>query len=407
MSTGKSETEGAIPAHVPQALVHSFDFRSGLGAHPQEVIARLAAERGPIIWSPVRHVFGEGGSWIVLSAELVRAVASDPETYSSTEFSQSLKVFGDDFILAPLGLDPPRHTAFRALINPLFTPTRMYALTPKIESWCNELIDRFAANGRCDFVPDFADQFPTGIFIDLMGLDRARVPEFVEWVQDFIHGETPQERFDGARRAIEFFEDAFRNPENYPEGSMIRYLRDAQPEGHPLSRGEFLGTTFMVFTAGLDTVVSSLGFIFRMLAEDQALQQHLRKNPGEIARHVEEMLRLFSPVTPYRRATRDAELGGQAIKAGDMIELGLTAASRDPAMFAGPEVFDPSRNPNSHFAFSTGIHRCAGAQLARRDLATALEVWLKRIPPFRLGADSKIVASGGPVQTLAGIVLEW
>jgi cytochrome P450 len=396
----------SIPDHVPPALVKTFDFRTNLGDRPQEVVARLL-DGPPIFWSPVRHVHAPGGAWVVANAELIKKVMSDPDTFTSSVQGESLAFMGEGFVFAPLGVDPPRHKNFRALINPLFSPARMVALAPQIHSWCDELIDRFQDKKRCNFITEFADQFPTGIFIDLMGFDRARVPEFVGWVQDFIHGATLDDRKNGIMRSAEFFGDVFDNRENYAEGTMVRYLLDAEPEGRPLTRSEFIGTAFMVFTAGLDTVVSSLGFIFRLLAEKPELQTYLRDNKGQIPRYVEEMMRLFSPVTPQRRAACDVELGGVQIRAGDPMALALTAASRDPALFPDPTTLDATRNPNPHFAFGSGIHRCAGAQLARRDLAIALEIWLERIRDFRLAPESEITAAGGAVQSLNGIVFEW
>lgn len=407
MSSAAAEaSQSCIPDHVPPALVKTFDFRSGLGDRPQEAVADLLGGP-PIFWSPVRHVHAPGGAWVVVSAELIKQVTSDPDTFTSSVQGESLEFMGQGFVFAPLALDPPRHKQFRSLINPLFSPARMVALAPKIQSWCNELIDRFQNKKRCQFITEFSNQFPTGVFIDLMGFDRARVPEFVGWVQDFIHGTTLDDRRNGVMRSIEFFSDVFDNRERYLEGTMVRYLLDTQLEGRRLTRGEFIGTAFMVFTAGLDTVVSSLGFIFRLLAERPELQIHLRDNKEQIPRYVEEMMRLFSPVTPQRRAARDVELGGVLIRAGDPMALALTAGSRDAALFADPTTLDASRNPNPHFAFGAGIHRCAGAQLARRDLAIALEIWLDRIRNFRLAPEANITATGGAVQSLDGIVLEW
>jgi cytochrome P450 len=119
------------------------------------------------------------------------------------------------------------------------------------------------------------------------------------------------------------------------------------------------------------------------------------------------MMRLFSPVTVQRTAVVDTELGGVTIKAGDRLAVSLACASRDPEAFAHPDQLDASRNPNPHLAFGFGIHRCAGAQLARRDIAIALERWFQRIPPFRLAPDSQITAAGGAVLCLDGVVLEW
>jgi Cytochrome P450 len=400
------EMSAAIPAHVPPELVKVFDFRTGLGDRPQEAIGKLA-EGPPIFFSPVRHVHLPGGAWVVAHADLVKEVMNDPKTFSSAEQGSFLSIFGDDFLLAPLAADPPVHGRFRTLINPLFTPGKMIALSPKIKSWCNELLDRFAAKGRCNFINEFADHFPTGIFIDLMGLDRARLTEFVRWNQAFIHGETDEERFAGIQQVVNFFNGIYDQRDSQPEGTVAHYLLNATPDGKPLTRGEFVGTAFLVFSAGLDTVVSTLGFIFRALAEDQDLQAHLRANPQDLPRHVEEMMRLFSPVTPQRVATCDTVLAGVTIKKGDVLALSLTAASRDPAIFSDPMTLNAGRATNSHFGFGYGIHRCVGAHLARRDLVIALETWFARLPPFRLAADAKITASGGSVQTLDGLVLQW
>jgi len=406
MTEAQTLADPAVPAHVPAHLVKPYDFRSGLGDRPQEAIAHLLD--GPaVFWSPVRHVMQEGGAWVVTRSREAREVLSNPEVYSSAIQGEFLKFLGDDFHLGPLASDPPAHARYRTLVNPLFTPKKMFDLAPKIEAWCDELIDRFADRGRCDLTPEFADLFPTGIFIDLMGLPRERLAEFFKWNQDFIHGESAEQRIGGLKAIVDFFAEIYENPQLATPDSVAHYLLTSEPEGRPLSRGEFLGVAFLLFSAGLDTVVSSLGFTFRLLAENQELQAHLRANPAELPRHIEEMMRLFSPVTVQRTAVVDTELGGVKIKAGDRLAVSLACASRDPDAFPHPDQLDASRNPNPHLAFGFGIHRCVGAQLARRDILIALEKWFQRIPPFRLAPDSGITAAGGSVLCLEGVVLEW
>lgn len=406
MTEAQTLADQAVPTHVPAHLVKTYDFRSDLGDRPQEVIAGLLD--GPaVFWSPVRHVLDKGGAWVVTRSREAREVLANPEVYSSEIQGAFLKAISDDFHLGPLASDPPAHARYRTLINPLFTPMKMFELAPKIEAWCDELIDGFADRGRCDLVPEFADLFPTGIFVDLMGFPRERLAEFLKWNQDFIHGETPDQRLAGIKAITDFFAEIYENPNLAPPDSVVHYLLASEPDGRPLSRGEFMGVVFLLFSAGLDTVVSSLGFTFRLLAENQELQAHLRANPAELPRHVEEMMRLFSPVTVQRTAVVDTELGGVTIKAGDRLAVSLACASRDPEAFAEPDQLDASRNPNPHLAFGFGIHRCAGAQLARRDIAIALERWFQRIPPFRLAPDSRITAAGGSVLCLDGVVLEW
>lgn len=402
----KSDIAIDVPAHVPDRLVRSFDFRTGLGDRPQEAIVGNFAEL-PVFFSTHRPNMVPGGTWVVTSAEGVRKVLGNPATFSSAAQGEFMKAIADDIGAPPLDSDPPAHARFRSLINPLFSPQRMFALAPKIQSWCDELLDRFIDKGGCNFVAEFAEEFPTGIFIDLMGFPRDRLAEFVEWTQRFIHGETPEERTSSIRKIVDYFADVYDHADQQAEGSVTRYLLDAEPEGRKLTRGEFIGLAFILFTAGLDTVVSTLGFVFRALAEDQELQARLRASPEDLPRHLEEMMRLFSPVTPQRLVLHDTELEGVAMKAGDHVALSLACASRDAESFPDPDVLDATRNPNPHFGFGYGIHRCAGAQLARRDLVIALEQWFKRVPPFRLAPSSRISAVGGPVLALAGIDLEW
>jgi cytochrome P450 len=178
-------------------------------------------------------------------------------------------------------------------------------------------------------------------------------------------------------------------------------------DGRPLTDDEIVGITILLYSAGLDTVVNSLGFIFRFLAENPDLQALLRADSKAIPRHVEEMMRLFSPVTPQRIAVQDTELGGVQIKAGDLVTVSLAAASRDPEDIPDPARFDPQRNPNPHFGFGYGVHRCVGAQLARRDISIAIEEWLKRIPDFRIAPDAQIKAVGGSVLALDQLPLVW
>jgi cytochrome P450 len=332
---------------------------------------------------------------------------SNPQLFSSAPQGNFLRAIGESFKLSPLELDPPEHGKFRALLNPLFSPQRVIALEPKIRAWSRELIEAFAARGHCNLLADFAEQFPTGVFIDLMGLPRERLAEFRQWNETFIHGATAQVRIGGLKTILGYFQELFAQRRQQPTDDMVCHLMAQQIDGRTITDGELLGLCFLLFSAGLDTIVNSLAFIFRYLAERPDLQQYLRKSPAEIPRHAEEMMRLVSPVTPQRVATQDTELAGVMIKAGDYLTLSLAAASRDPAKFPQPQVLDAQRNPNPHFAFGHGIHRCIGAQLARRDIAIAIEEWLARIPPFEIDPAVTVQAMGGSVLSLTSLHLRW
>ncbi|KRB82983.1 hypothetical protein ASE00_13410 [Sphingomonas sp. Root710] len=406
---GKTEGDiqsGAVPDHVPPHLVKHFDFRTGLADRPQEIIARLH-EGPPIFYSPVRHTMGSGaGMWVITRASDIRAVMSAPEVFSSSIQGEFLAAIGETIRLTPLDADPPLHGRFRALLNPLFTPKRMVELETLIRARCAALINRFEHRRSCEFIAEFATQFPTGVFIDLMGLPGERLDLFVGWAREFIHGETAERRIAAVRQIVDYFRALYLMRDGYGDDSILAYLL-GRSEGVSLTEDEFCSLAFLLFSAGLDTVVSSLGFIFRFLAENEHPQSRLRADRKHIPRHVEEMMRLFAPVTPQRIATRDTVLSGVAIRKGDCLALSLAAASRDPAEFPDAGSFHAERNPNPHFAFGYGPHRCIGAQLARRNIAIAVEEWLTRLPPFRLAPDQQIVATGGSVLSLDGLSLVW
>jgi hypothetical protein len=117
-----------------------------------------------------------------------------------------------------------------------------------------------------------------------------------------------------------------------------------------------------------------------------------------MATAVEELLRAYAPVTMAREVTEDIEYHGCPMKAGDKVLMNFPAANRDPAAFEQPDVVQLDRAHNRHVAFGSGIHRCAGSNLARMELQVALEEWMARIPEFELAEGQEITWAGGQVR---------
>lgn len=406
MVTATQHSEGQVPDHIPPELVRRFDFRTGLGSCPHATVSAL--HQGPrIFYSPVSHQqrSAEGrGTWIVTKAEDIRYVLQHPELFSSAAPRSSAA--GGTWRLIPLEVDPPEHTKYRAILNPLFSPKSLKPLDEPIRAWARELVDSFADNGECDFVEDFAVLYPIGIFLDLLALPRTDLPQFREWVDAFVH--------DAARRgwAMEqmrgFLESVIDRRIGEDGGDdIISQVTRMAIDGRPLTREEMAGIVFLLFIGGLDTVVSSLSFHFRHLAETPADQERLRADPGMIPDAVEEFLRAFPVVTTARIATEDTELAGVYVRKGDMVTTSTLLSTRDPDEFADPEVVDITRSPNRHNAFAFGPHRCLGSHLARRELVIAMEEVLARVPPFRLRDGAVITAAGGGVMGLDTLPIVW
>ena len=160
------------------------------------------------------------------------------------------------------------------------------------------------------------------------------------------------------------------------------------------------------WTAGHGTVAAALGIVIRYLAEDVEFQSRLRSEPALIEPAVWEILRTDGPlVSNARTATRDVEIGGQAIRAGERISLMWIAANRDPAAFTDPEQVMLDRGTEDNLLFGAGIHRCLGESLAILNVRVAVEELLRDVAMFELAAPSAIRRSVYPSNGLRELPL--
>jgi cytochrome P450 len=314
--------------------------------------------------------------------------------------------------MLPEELDPPVHAKYRRLLNEPLAPNAVRAREPQIRSWCVSLIEDLAGRGECDFLADFAQKFPTVIFMDLMGLPAEKTREFIDRAQVVLHV-TGEEDPDFARRgaaAMQIIGDiaaasAARRAE--PRDDLITRLVNSTIDGRPVADDELYQLGFLLYLAGLDTVANVLTYSFRYLAAHPELRAALTAAPELIPSAVEEFLRFFSIATTVRVVTRDSEFAGCPMKAGDRIVLPTASAARDETQFAEPEVFQADRVPNQHLAFGAGPHRCAGSHLARLELRIALEEWHRLIPDYEVTDQTVINEHVGPVAGLTALPLRW
>ena len=158
-----------------------------------------------------------------------------------------------------------------------------------------------------------------------------------------------------------------------------------------------LGTCNLMLVAGIDTTWSAIGSSLWHLAQHPEHRAQLRDDPDLWPSAIEELLRAYSPVTMARIVTEDTEYAGCPMHAGDRVLMPFPAANRDPAVFEDPDEVRLDREGNRHLAFGSGIHRCAGSNLARLELRASLQVFLERIPEFELVDPSDVTWAGGQV----------
>lgn len=404
-ATGIAEV---VPDHVPEALVHAYDLFEdpGMKSCPFSTIEKLR-EYGRIFWNPTNRMFG--GSWVLTKAEDLRYVLTNPHLFSNKGETGFLKAAGEseEFELIPLELDPPRHTEFRKLMNHLLAPPAVARLTTGVEAKVTELLDQIIDRGECDFMGEFAIPFPVSIFMIMMGLPEEDFDKLLALEDGLLHTSDPAIIQKSSAELGVYLQALADKRRAEPVDDITSEIVAAEIDGRPLTDMEVRGIMFLLFLAGLDTVGSSMGFIFHYLAENPDRQQELRENPDRIPHAIEEMLRRHSIIVSHRQCTQDLELAGVQMKKGDWIAIHMSMGSLDPSEFSNPHEVDFDRKNVRHFAFNFGPHFCMGSHLARRELKIALEQWLARVSQWRLKPDAENVTHGGHTFGFNSLHLEW
>ena len=401
------------PSHVPAELVRDIRWATGdipvTYDEPYKETAALFKDGVPrLMWTP-NIVAGQPdvGAWVVTHYEDIARVYQDAELFSTEGAAAFQRLVGETWPNIPLGVDPPDHMKYRALLNPFFSPKAIDALEKEIYKSANALIDPLLEQGHTDFAYDFARVYPVRVFMDLMGFPKSMFDQFLQWEHAIIHHHGDFENSTKAMRGILAYLRAFiAEQKREPNGGLVGKIVKGQVGGRPITDDEILGTVFFLWLGGLDTVASSLGLIFRRLALNPEMQQKLRDNPDMIPEAIEEFLRVHPLVNSQRLVKRDFELHGQTIKANDWIVCLCTAGNFDPSEFENPREVILDRQPNRHFTLAGGPHRCLGSHLARRELRIAINEWFRRVPPFRLAEDdSRLVYPG--LQAAKSVKITW
>ena len=389
-----------------EQLVSHFDHHDPrLGECFDAVYAQMRAR------CPVAHSDKHGGFWTLSSYETVHYAMQHYELFATAPSVNIPAGLGQRRPLLPMEVDPPIQSRYRTLLMPVFSPRRMKSIEGRIREVAESLIDGFIEDGECDFVADFAEQLPTVIFTEMMGLPLDQAPRFHAWKNILLHGhhDDPDGQIRGraGQELNEYLVELLEARKNQPGEDIISTLHGAEVDGDTLTDEEVLDMIYLLFLAGLDTVASSLGLHFLHFAQRPDLRSQLAGDPAIIPLAVEEMLRVESLVLAGRTATQDVEIGGQLIRKGDRVLINTVAADRDPDVFTDPDVIRFDRGRSRHVAFGVGPHRCAGSHLARVELAIAYEHWHRRIPEYRIKDGTTVARHASSVAGISTLPLVW
>jgi len=366
-----------------------------------------------------RNEFGPG-FWTMCNYQGILEIMQNPQVFSNSVVTALDPEPAIKWI--PEMLDGDEHKQWRRQLGPLFAPGAVQRLESTVRQRAIDIIEGIVARsvasgatgkkqGSCDFMADFAARFPTTIFLDLMGLPVEELDQYLAWEHDILHASGSDEERQQKQIAAMFavmgrFSTVIAERREEPRDDIVSKALTYEIDGKPVTDQDLLSFCLLMFMAGLDTVSVTLGWTFLHLARNDEDRDRVVAEPAVIPTAVEEFVRAYAIVIPARKVMADVEIQGCPMKAGDMVNIPLNAATRDDAAFPYAATVDITRKPNNHIGFGAGPHRCLGSHLARQELRIAMEEWHARIPTYRLAPDAEMLESGGQLG-LESLPLVW
>jgi cytochrome P450 len=347
------------------------------------------------------------GYWCVTKHADVVAVSRDTKTFTS-EQGANLEDLDEEQRAARqsmLETDPPRHTRLRGLVGPPFTPRAIKAYELVLRELTTAVLDRALPLREFDFIEEVAKQLPIRVLARLLGAPDEDTDRLIDWGDRMI-GNTDPELADvlsdtpeseqyrmlpfRSPASLELFEYAHRIADERrgaPIDDLVSKLVNAEIDGERLTEREFDTMFLLLVVAGNETTRQAIAHGMLALTENRDQWRRLADDPELVwTAGADEILRWSSPVLHFRRtATRDVEVGGQTIRAGDKIVIWYVSANFDEEVFADPLRFDVGRRPNPHVTFGGGgPHFCLGAHLAKLEVQVMFDELLPRLADIEL-----------------------
>lgn len=366
-------------------LADPATFRDG---PPHEHFARLRAQ-APVAWQ--HHPSADGsGFWVVTRYDDVMAVEHDPATFSSSSRlgGTLIEPAGADAGLHIINKDPPEHTRLRAHVRAPFTGRHISLIRDRVRCAARGVVAAVADRDRFDLVTEISAKIPPLALAELLEVPDEDRPRFLGWVGGLLSVDPAERGRAPSREAAELFAYIFEltgaragDPARGP--GVLAPLLGHEIDGHRADPLELCMFFLFLALAGSTTMHSAITGGTLALLRHPHEQARLRADRSLLPAAADEVLRYVSPVNYFRRtATRDTELAGVTIRAGDKVTVWYTSANRDEARFPDPGRFDVGRTPNQHVAFGGyGPHFCLGAKFARFQLTVVLAEILDQLLP--------------------------
>jgi cytochrome P450 len=336
-------------------------------------------ETSPVYWNPSAD---GAGFWALTSYADIMAVYVDPQTFSSERGT----VMGGSFRSATdtasgkmiICSDPPAHRLLRQQVHRGFAAWMVDRIRERVRTYAQRALDAMVAAGGGDFAVDVAPELPAAVLAAMFGLDRDEAHGLLQLTREMI-GYRDSEYLAGHDAAttlvaaqVQIFDilmTLIARRRRSPTDDLPSLLLAAEVNGRPMTDEEILYNCLNVVVGGNETTPYTACGGVEALAAHREQADLFYRSPAVRSSGVEEILR-WTSTNAYvgRTATRDTEIRGIAIAAGDRLTLWNAAANRDPEQFAEPDRFQVTRTPNHHLAFGAGVHRCIGQAVAREEI---------------------------------------
>ena len=350
------------------------------------------------------------GFWAITKYDDVVAVGRDGATFSSDGKRGGVVLLEEQPDDAPgfegegnlmLTMDAPEHTRYRKLVNRGFTPRQMRMLEPHIREMTAKIVDEVIEQGGCDYVVDVAAELPLQVIAEMLGVPMEDRHKLFEWSNRMVGSEDPEylvSQEEVMTAQVEMFmyaNELGAQRRKDPRDDIVTALLNAEIDGDRLSEMDFNLFFLLIAVAGNETTRNSIAHGIKAFCDHPDQYQLLVEDPSRAASATEEIVRWASPVMYFRRnVTRDTEIRGQEIKAGEKVAIYYISANRDEDVFDDPFKFDILRSPNEHVGFGGGgPHHCLGANLARMEIQVLLEEMAKRVPTIERTGDAQPLRS--------------
>ena len=362
------------------------------------MFSRLRAD-APVHWTPRGDVYD--GFWSITRYQDIMAVDTDHEAFSSADgiVLQTLEAKaeadkrprGSSFI----SMDPPGHDVQRKTVSPAVAPQNLHAMSPVIRAEAGKILDALPIGEEFDWVDLVSKELTAMTLATLFDYPQANRRDLTFWSDMFTNapGFGPAKSWEHKREQADAcfarFDELWNERVNAPpKFDLVSMMAHAEATRN-LSQTDYHSNVVLLIIGGNDTTRNTISGSVYALNKNPDQYDKLRANPALIPSMVSETIRWQTPLAHMARtATRDFELGGKTIKAGDRVVMWYVSGNRDDRQIQDPDSYIIDRErPRNHLSFGFGIHRCVGNRLAELQLTIIWEEILKRFPEVRLARE--------------------